>query len=309
MKILLTGSNGLLGQKIVYGLRHRPDVQLLATARGPNRILKKDGYEYREMNIESAESIHKVFSSFRPDCVIHAAAMTNVDACELHPEACRKTNVEATGHLIHASQNFNSHFIFLSTDFVFDGSSGPYTETDTPHPLSVYADSKLQGEKMVMQSGLDWCIIRTIIIYGVTDDTQRSNLVLWVKNSLEQKKEIKVITDQYRSPTLAEDLAQACIQAALIKAKGIYHVSGKEIMSILEIAYYVADFFHLDKSYIKPVTSEELNQPAKRPLKTGFNIQKAIRELGYAPHSLKEGLQIVAEQLKQKSVEKKNGSQ
>lgn len=300
MKILLTGSNGLLGQKIVYALKRHPEVHLLATARGPNRIKNKTGYEYQEMDIENPEQVNAVFHRFKPDCVIHAAAMTNVDACELNPEACRKANIEATSLLINASKIYNSHFIFLSTDFVFDGTAGPYSEEDIPNPLSIYADSKLQGEQLVMQSGLDWCIIRTIIIYGVTDDAQRSNMVLWVKKSLEQKKTITVITDQFRSPTLAEDLADACIQAALRKAKGIYHVSGGETMSIIEMAYRIADFFGMDKSYIKPVTSEELNQPAKRPPKTGFNIQKAKRDLGYAPHTLNEGLTIVARQLAEK---------
>lgn len=300
MKILLTGSNGLLGQKIVYALRQRPEVQLLATARGPNRIKIQAGYEYQVMDIENPEQVKQVFHRFKPDCVIHAAAMTNVDACELNPEACRKANIEATAHLISASKSYNSHFIFLSTDFVFDGTAGPYSEEDVPNPLSIYARSKLEGEIMVMQSGLDWCIIRTIIIYGVTDDAQRSNIVLWVKNSLEQKKTITVITDQFRSPTLAEDLADACIQAALRKAKGIYHVSGGETMSIIEMAYRIADFFGLDKSFIKPVTSAELNQPAKRPLKTGFKIQKAKHDLGYFPHSFNEGLTIVARQLAEK---------
>lgn len=300
MKILLTGSNGLLGQKIVYTLRHRPEVQLLATSRGSNRIKSHDGYEYREMDIENQDQVLETFNQFKPDCVIHAAAMTNVDACELNPEACKKANIDATAILIAASKIYNCHFIFLSTDFVFDGTSGPYSEDDTPHPLSIYADSKLQGEKMVINSGLDWCIIRTIIIYGVTDDAQRSNIVLWVKNSLEQQKEINVITDQFRSPTLAEDLAEGCISAALKKANGIYHISGSETMSIIEMAYRIADFFGLDKSFIKPVTSAELKQPAKRPHKTGFNIQKAILELGYSPHSLNEGLKIVASQLADK---------
>lgn len=300
MKILLTGSNGLLGQKIVYALRQHPDVKLLATARGPNRIKTQQGYEYSEMDIENPVQVADVFDRFKPDCVIHAAAMTNVDACELNPATCNKANIEATANLISVSKIYNCHFIFISTDFVFDGTAGPYSEEDAPNPLSVYADSKLKGEQMVRQSGLDWCIIRTIIIYGVTDDAQRSNMVLWVKNSLEQKKTITVITDQFRSPTLAEDLADACIQAALRKAKGIYHVSGSETMSIIDMAYRIADFFGLDKSFIKPITSAELNQPAKRPPKTGFNIQKATAELSYSPHSLNEGLIIVAKQLAEK---------
>jgi dTDP-4-dehydrorhamnose reductase len=302
LKILLTGSNGLLGQKIVYGLAGNPSVELLATARGPNRIKKTQVYQYMTMDIEDGRQVAAVFDHFKPHTVIHTAAMTNVDACELNPDACLRTNVEATARLIEAARHYNTHFIFLSTDFVFDGTSGPYREEDIPNPLSVYACSKWEGEKLVMNSGLPWCIIRTIILYGVSDDVQRSNVVLWVKNSLEQHQPIRVVTDQYRSPTLAEDLAQACIRAAMKKATGIYHVSGKEIMSIFEIACQVADFFGLDKSLIRPVTSDELKQPARRPLKTGFIIDKARRELDYHPHSFLEGLQLVASQLSVKKV-------
>ena len=198
--------------------------------------------------------------------------MTNVDACEHDKDKCRKLNVDAVRYLMQACEKINAHLIHLSTDFVFDGESGPYKETDEPNPLSYYAWSKLESEKLLAESNIHWTVIRTIIIYGVVDDGQRSNIVLWTKQSLEQKKEISVITDQFRSPTLAEDLAEACINAAMQRKGGIYHDSGKEIMSIIDIAYFVADYFDLDKTYIKPVTTSELNQAAKRPLKTGFVI-------------------------------------
>lgn len=301
MKILVTGSNGLLGQKLVYGLLLRKDVELIATAKGKNRVSEKSGYVYEELDITDKKSIDKIFEQYKPGCVINTAAMTNVDACELNKEECKKLNIDAVSYLTEACKKNNTHFIHLSTDFVFDGENGPYKEDDIPNPQSYYAESKLESERVVQQSNLDWCIIRTIIIYGVVDDLQRSNVVLWTKNSLEQKKTITVISDQFRSPTLAEDLASACINAALKRAKGIYHVSGKELMSIIEIANKVADFFHLDKSFIKPVTSAELNQPAKRPPKTGFILDKANRELDYKPHTFEQGLQMVANQLKQKS--------
>ncbi|MCC6385450.1 MAG: SDR family oxidoreductase [Bacteroidia bacterium] len=303
MKILITGSNGLLGQKIVYALKAKSGIEVMATARGQNRIRNQKGYQFKEMDIENCEQVFSVFDQFKPEVAIHTAAMTNVDACELNPEQCRKSNIEATRNLTEAAKKNNCHFIFLSTDFVFDGFEGPYDENAIPNPLSIYAGSKLEGEKIVRNSGLTWCIIRTIIIYGVTDDLQRSNIVLWVKNSLEQKKEIRVITDQYRSPTLAEDLAGACIKAALQKTTGIYHVSGNEILSIIQIAYKVADFFNLDKAYIIPVTTAELNQPARRPLKTGFFIHKAMRDLDYHPHSLDEGLALVARQLSERKTD------
>jgi dTDP-4-dehydrorhamnose reductase len=300
LKILITGSNGMLGQKLVYGLKDKNNIELIATSKGANRIKDKSGYVYESLDISNKNEVEQIINKYQPHCMINSAAMTNVDACELNKGECKKLNIDAVKFLVDVSKKYNTHFIHLSTDFVFDGENGPYKEEDVPNPQSYYASSKLESEKIVQASGLDWCIIRTIIIYGVMDDTQRSNVVIWTKNSLEQKKTITVITDQFRAPTLAEDLADACIKAALKHAKGIYHVSGKDLMSIIEIANKVADFFKLDKSYIKPVTSDELNQPAKRPAKTGFILDKAIRDLNYKPHSFEEGLKIVSEQLSRK---------
>ena len=196
------------------------------------------------------------------------------------------------------NSGLRTHLIHLSTDFVFDGENGPYREEDKPNPPSFYAQSKYDSEKIVEQSQLPWTIIRTIIIYGVSENMSRSNLVMWVVKSLRKGERIHVITDQFRAPTLAEDLAEACLSAAMKNKTGIYHVSGSETKSILEWAYETAEFFHLDKSLIEPVSSSALNQPARRPPRTGFIIDKAIRELDYRPRSFKEGLAIVKEQLK-----------
>jgi dTDP-4-dehydrorhamnose reductase len=226
--------------------------------------------------------------------------MTNVDECELNPEQCRLNNITATSNIVEACKNYNPHLIYISTDFVFDGEAGPYTEEDIPNPLSIYAKSKLEAEKIVSGSGHPFSILRTMIVYGITDDVQRSNIILWTKSSLEQCKDIRVINDQFRGPTLAEDLALACYEAATRRATGIYHVSGREVISIIDIAYKVADYFELDKKYIHPVSTAELNQPAKRPLKTGFIISKAERDLDYHPRSIDEGIRIVNEQMNTK---------
>lgn len=313
MKILITGSNGLLGQKVVYGLlgdslcilpdelrkQIKDEVQIIATAKGENRLHRKDGYTYESLDITNKLDVEKVFSRYNPDVVINTAAMTNVDACETKREECWLANVTAMKYLVDALEKIGTHLIHISTDFVFDGMKGtPYDENDKPNPLHYYALSKLEGEKIVMTSKLKWAILRTIIVYGVVDGNTRSNLVLWVKNNLEQKKKINVINDQFRAPTLSEDLAQGCILAAMKGAEGIYHVSGKETFCILDLAYQIADFWKLDKSFINSVSSVELNQPAKRPPYTGFIIDKAKKELGYNPRSFKEGLKIVDEQLK-----------
>jgi dTDP-4-dehydrorhamnose reductase len=295
--ILVTGSNGLLGQKIIYALRNHSDVKCIAASRGENRIFEKNGYIYESLEITDNKRLKEVFDFYRPHVVINTAAMTNVDACETKKEECIRINVDAVASMVQLCEQYNTHFVQVSTDFVFDGEKGPYVEEDETRPLSFYADSKHKAELLLQQSKISWAILRTIIIYGVVDDNSRSNIVLWAKNSLEKKQTIRVINDQFRSPTLAEDLADACVSAALKKATGIYHVSGRETMCLLDLVKIVADYFQLDASLIQPVTSAELNQPAKRPPVTGFIISKAIRNLDFHPHTFLEGLAIVKRQL------------
>jgi len=300
MKILITGSNGLLGQKLIYLLRDRKDVHLTATSKGENRAKEKSGYDYYPLDITDIRAVENRLDEVNPGCIINTAAMTNVDQCEKDNEGCKKLNVDAVQYITSWAEKNKAHIIHISTDFVFDGENGPYKEDDEPNPLSYYAWSKVESENIIKRSKADWSVLRTIIIYGVVDDAQRSNVVLWTKESLEQGKKINVITDQYRSPTLAEDLAKACESAALKRATGIYHISGKELMSIIDIVYTVADFFKLDKSYINPVTSAGLNQAAKRPPRTGFILDKAMKDLDYRPHSFNEGLEIISKQLFEK---------
>ena len=300
MKILITGSNGLLGQKLVNLLKTKQEIECIATARGNNRIKDKQGYIFESVDLTNSRDVFEVIIKQKPDCVIHTAAMTNVDECELKPDECNLNNVIATANIVKSCKEIRAHLIYISTDFVFDGTAGPYSEEDQPNPLSIYAKSKLEAEKIVEDSGLPFSILRTMIVYGITDDIQRSNIILWTKKSLEEGKDIRVINDQFRGPTLAEDLAIACYEAAIRKATGLFHVSGREVISIIDIAYKVADYFGLDKKYIRPVSTAELNQPAKRPLKTGFIISKAERELGFNPHSIEEGIAILNEQINRK---------
>lgn len=308
MKIVVTGSNGLLGQKLVYKLRNRTDITCVATARGENRLLQKKGYVYDEMDITNAEEVKKVLAKHKPDAVIHTAAMTNVDACETDKEACVAMNVNAVQYIVDALQElqknnagYKPQLIHLSTDFIFDGTHGPLTEEEKPNPLSYYAWSKLEAEKIVQKSTLHWAIARTVLVYGIVDNMSRSNIVLWAKQNLEQGKKINVVDDQFRTPTLAEDLADGCILLAQKKAQGIYNISGKDFLSILELVHLVADYYGLDKSLINPSKSADIKQPAQRPPITGFIIDKAKKDLGYNPHSFVEGIKLMDEQVKKMS--------
>ncbi len=298
-KILVTGSNGLLGQKLTDLLRYHADYELIASSKGPNRYPSTEGYIYEELDVTDYSDLAQLISKHQPYAVIHTAAMTNVDQCETEKEACQKLNVESVAHLIKLSKEFPFYLVHLSTDFIFDGTSGPYKETDAPNPLSLYGHSKNDAEQLLFASDINYSILRTIIVYGVAAAMSRSNIVLWAKGALEKGSPIKVVNDQYRMPTLAEDLAKACILAIEKRAQGIYHISGKDYMSVIEMVRRIAKFFKLDDSIIEETDSTTLNQAAARPPKTGFILDKAINELGYNPHSFEEGLAVVEKQLQE----------
>ena len=296
MKILVTGSNGLLGQKLSDLLQREADVGLIATARKESTIpLSRASFEI--LDVCDADAVNIVIGKIRPDVIINTAAITQVDKCELEREACWTANVTSVENLINACRKYNAHLLHVSTDFVFNGKHGPLDETVATDPVNYYGESKAEAERKVQSSAISWSIVRTVLVYGVTADMSRSNIVLWVKQSLENKKPIQVVNDQFRTPTLAEDLAMGCYRVARQKAKGIFHISGSEMMTPYDIAIRTADFFQLDKSLITAVDSTTFKQPAKRPLITGFVIDKARKELGYLPHSFREGLQLLSAQI------------
>ncbi len=300
MRILLTGSNGLLGQKIIDILVQHSDIYLIATAKGEARHPLSEKFIFEPADLTDFGRLSEIFEKHKPDVIIHGGAMTQVDICEDEREACDKVNVEAVREIVKLCEKYNTHLVHISTDFIFDGSreDGYYHETDEGNPVNHYGLSKLKAETLIRNSNCSWAILRTILLYGVVYGLSRSNIVLWVKKSLEEGKNITVVNDQYRCPTLAEDLAAACISAAFKKATGIYHVCGPEKMSIFELAARVADFWHLDKNLIGEIDSLSLKQRAKRPPKTAFHIEKTQKELNYNPHSLEEGFAILEAQLR-----------
>lgn len=296
-KILITGSNGLLGQKLVKLLVKQPAVAVIATAIGKNRLSFSEGYQYLEMDITKPNNIAEVVEAVMPDVIIHTAAMTNVDQCEDEKAGCWTLNVEAVATLIDVCERHQIFLCHLSTDFIFDGEHGPYQETDLPNPISYYGQSKWKAEQLVQQAQTPWAIVRTVLVYGIADDMSRSNIILWVKNSLEANKAIKVVTDQLRTPTLAEDLAIGCWLVVEKEATGIFHISGKDFLSPYEMAIKTADYFKLDKTLISEANASNFTQAAKRPPRTGFILAKARTILNYNPVSFEEGIAFLAKQL------------
>ena len=298
MKVLVTGSNGLLGQKLVKLLLESGE-NVIASGLNHNRInYLSQRFDYVELDITDSVQVDTVLKNNLPDIVINTAAMTNVDQCEDEQAACVKLNVDAVENLVHACEKIDAFFIHLSTDFIFDGEAGPYREEDTANPISFYGQSKLDAEKFVKNSRCRWAIIRTVLVFGITPGMSRSNIILWVKESLENGKQLKIVDDQWRTPTLAEDLAMGCYLVAKNNAEGVFNVSGEQMLTPFEMAMKTVDFFNLDASLITKADSSTFSQTAKRPAKTGFILDKAKTKLGYQPHTFEEGIKILDAQVK-----------
>lgn len=298
MKILITGSNGLLGQKLLHKLRKDYFVELIATSKGSNRVTERSNYTYFDLDITNNEAVAKLIETEKPQVVMNTAAMTNVDLCEDQKIACDALNIDAVKYLADACVKIDAHLIHISTDFIFDGDNGPYKETDIPNPLSYYGLSKLKSEELLQAHTVRWTILRTIIVFGVGEKLSKSNIVLWAKCALEKGDPLNIIDDQFRAPTLAEDLADICILAAKKKALGIFNASGKDLMSIYEIVERIAKYYGNSTDNLNKISTASLNQKAVRPHKTGFILDKSENELGYKPHSFEESLVIIDEQLK-----------
>jgi dTDP-4-dehydrorhamnose reductase len=298
MKILITGANGLLGQKLVSLLGPKENVNLIATSLGKSRLSSSyKNFSYESLDITNKRDVEEIVGRQLPEVIIHTASMTNVDQCESERNSCLELNVNAIEYIVDACRRHNVFLVHLSTDFIFDGENGPYDEEAQPNPLSIYGKSKLKAEKVLFQSGIDWAIARTILVYGITEGMSRSNIILWVKKNLEEGRKIRVVTDQWRTPTLAEDLAMGCYLLASRKAKGVFNIGGKDMLTPYDMAIKTAHFFNLDTGYISKADSTTFQQPAKRPPKTGLIIEKAQKQLGYQPHSFDEGIAVLASQL------------
>lgn len=297
-KILITGSNGLLGQKLVKLILEKDEFDLIATSRGENRLSDlHEGLHYRDLDICNEKEVDALISELKPHYVINTAAMTNVDACETEREACQDLNVNAVKYLASACKSINAFLVHLSTDFIFDGVNGPYDEEAQANPLSYYGQTKLESEKLLFNSDINYAIVRTVLVYGIAHKMSRSNIILWVKKSLEEEKSIKVVNDQWRSPTLAEDLAIGCYLICQNNANGVFNICGSDFLNPYQMAIATAEYFNLNKALIEEVDGSIFSQTAKRPPKTGLDISKAKRILNYNPHSFKEGIEIMSSQM------------
>jgi dTDP-4-dehydrorhamnose reductase len=297
IKILITGSNGLLGQNLIdLFLKDTKNYEIFGFSKGKNRSGRTD-FEYHALDITNQQLLEEKTKQIKPNFIINTAAMTNVDACENDKASCYDLNVNVVQYLTAICSEINAHLIHISTDFIFDGKKGNYTEDAVPNPLNYYGETKLLSEEVLQKSTINYTILRTILVYGLVNDMSRSNIVLWVKESLEKKKEITIVDDQFRTPTYVEDLALACKISIDKKATGIFNISSNQTLSIYEIAQEIAAAFQLDKTLINPISTSTLNQTAPRPSITGFDLTKTNNVLGFYPKSFKEDLQRFKQKL------------
>lgn len=297
-RILITGANGLLGQELVAAMSRHPEYDILATGRDALPRFTGGSCGYMPLDITSQEHVARAFQDFAPDVVINCAALTQVDECERERDACWRINADAVDFIARQCSASGARLVQVSTDFVFDGAHGPYAENARPKPVNFYGRSKQAGENAARGAGIDkWAIARTVLVYGTGDGLARSNIVLWIINELSQGRTINVVTDQWRTPTYAPDLADGIERLVRYGKSGVYHLSGREFLSIYEFAHIVAETFDLDPGLIRPTDSTQFKQPAVRPPRTGFIILKAETELGYRPRPVRQALRHLGQRL------------
>ena len=223
-----------------------------------------------------------------PDAIVNTAAMTNVDACEEEKQLAQTLNATVVEHLVRIARATDALLVHLSTDYVFDGESGPYTELDVPSPINYYGKSKLAGENALTTAGIDYAILRTNVVYG--PPSARPDFLQWLITQFDSEKPISVVSDQFSNPTYVDDLAMAIIRVIERKKTGLFHVGGADYVSRFEFAQQVAAFFKVEPGLIQPITTAELSQTAKRPLRGGLVSLKAETSLGLRLRGIESGL-------------------
>ena len=292
LRILVTGASGLLGSKLTEILVKK-GYEVYA---GYNSHRPLNGHPIK-FNVLCKEEVKKAFEIAGPDVVIHAAALTNVDKCEVDKELAWRINVIGTRNIAKLSKQYGSFLIYISTDYVFKGDRGMYREDDEPNPINYYGFTKLKGEEEVRRIMDEYCIARTSVIYGSIPAAGKINFALWVLEKLRKNEQVNIVTDQWNSPTLNTNLAEMILEMFERKIVGIYHLAGATRINRYKFAKLVAKTFNLNENLILPILSIDLQWIAKRPRDSSLNVSKAIQVLHNKPLSIEESLEILRREL------------
>jgi len=287
MKVLVTGASGLLGGRVVRLALKRGHIVFSAYNERPSEA----GIALK-LDLTNVEGIRETIHSINPDAIIHTAAYTNVDGCEDNRDLAWRLNAEACKHIALSSANVGAHFVYVSTDYVFDGEKGLYKEGDTPNPINFYGYTKLMGEEFVRRNAKSWCIARTSVIYGWGGS--KLNFSTWLIENLEKGSQVKVLVDQYVSPTLNTNLAQMLIEIAERRLCGIFHTAGASRVSRYEFAKMLANVFNLNSDLIEPAKMSEMRWRAKRPKDSSLDVSMCSNILKESkPMMLEEAIEAM----------------
>ena len=286
-RILVTGASGLLGSRIVKAAKGNYEVIPLHNTKRlhPNSL---------KLDITRRKETFSLFKNIKPDLTIHTAAETNVDKCETRRELAWKTNVKGTRNVAKACSEISAKIVYISTDYVFKGEKGLYTEEDKPSPINYYGITKLEGENQVRKLCKNYVILRTSVLYGW--HSWKQNFATWVIDSLKQKKKISIVQDHFNTPTLADNLAEIIVETVKRNLQGLYHASGNQRISRYEFAQQIAEAFDLNQSLIKPIKTNSMTSwTAKRPKDSSLDTNKIKKLLDIKPLDINEGLKRMKE--------------
>lgn len=292
LKLLITGASGLYGSKLAE----------LAIARnyevysGYSRDQPAYGTPI-QFDISDKNRVEEAFKKVNPEVVVHAAALTDVDKCEINKELAWKINVEGTINIVEAIKSSHAFLVYISTDYVFNGETGNYKETDRPDPINYYGLTKLKAEEVIDNLINECCIARGSIIYGSTPAAGKVNFALWVLNKLKRNEQIKIVTDQWNSPSLNTNLADMTLEIIERKLTGTFHLSGATRINRYDFAKLIAQTFNLDTNLMNPSTSAEFSWAAKRPRDSSLNTAKAQQTLKNKPLQIKQALERMKQEL------------
>ncbi|MGB2804916.1 MAG: dTDP-4-dehydrorhamnose reductase [Candidatus Zixiibacteriota bacterium] len=285
--VLITGANGLLGQKLCrdFSSSHK----IVATDLHPESCVSLPNLSYESLDLTDGKALEFHVRFYNPSIIINAAAYTDVDGCEINKDQARGVNVDGVRNLVRVCREQGIKLVHLSTDYIFDGESGPYSEDDPPHPVSFYGKTKLESENVVRQGGIDSLIVRTNVLYGFGKKVKK-NFLLWLLEKLSAGDKLKIVNDQFNNPTLADNLSLCILEMVKRDLSGVFHIGGAEYLSRYDFALKVAQKFGFDNADISPIKTETLKQKAKRPLRGGLKTEKARSALETKLLNVEEGL-------------------
>ena len=293
MKVMVFGANGLVGQKLIKEMNS--SYEIIAVSKGAKTFNGEQKIKYYRADITDSARINELLREIQPGVVVNAAAYTDVDGCEANKEKCWKVNVEGVENITRVARLINSKLIHISTDYVFDGKNGPYSEEYQPSPTTYYGKAKLASENVVIGSKVRYAIIRTNVIYGKAYPAKAS-FVRWVTDELSAGRKINVVNDQFNNPTFANDLAACILRIIQLDAEGLYNYAGADYVNRFEFAQMIAEKFGHSPNLIFPINTKDLGQIAKRPKNGGLRTEKARDRLGLKIFGIDHGLEMMSQE-------------